>query len=69
MRRVLLRLQAQAPVVLGGLTLADLKKCAPDEENLLRSLPDTLDSASLRRTFGVDPLMLLCWACLFHAVP
>ena len=27
-----------------------------------------LDSVELCRAFGVDPLMLSCWTCLFHVV-
>ena len=68
-RKILLWLVERDPSAVDQLTLKCLKDCCPDQGALLRTLSDTLTATDLRNKFSVHPLMLSCWACLFHQAP
>ena len=49
-----------------ALTLSDMQAWVPDVGQRLGSLPGETPLAEIRRTFGVHPLELSMWACLWH---
>ena len=55
------------PSVLGGLTLGDLARFAPDVKGHLRALQD-MSFATAAQRFSVEPWWLGAWACLLGTV-
>ena len=49
--------------------LSEFLNLSPDVKDLLKTVPKTRTVAELEIQFGLDAIMIPCWACLFHAVP
>lgn len=70
LRKFSMWLQTKSPAeAWTGLTLQEVLASSPDKKKHLKSLPAAWTAQNLETCFGLNALMVPCWACLFHEVP
>ena len=69
LRKIIIWAQSRTPpAIWRSWTIDELNAITPDKNNLLSALPLDMTAERVQNIFGVNGVMLSCWACLFHGV-
>ena len=68
-RKLVMWARQKQPSAWRDFTVSEIIDISPDQYDLLNAVPKTWTAADLEMKFGLDAIMIPCWACLFHGVP
>ena len=69
LRKIALWAQQKSPTAWADMSMAEILAITPDKCGFLRALPNAWSAARVENKFGINAMMVPCWACSFHAVP